>query len=326
MELRTTITPIQSEFKITHQTPVMFIGSCFASEIGRKSEAGKIPVMINPHGTLFNPVSVAMAINRILNGYHYTKDDLFFHNSCYYSLSHYTAFRSTDPADLTECLNLVNKEASGFLKRASFLFVTFGTAWLFDLRQSGTAVANCHKLPADLFNRRQAEVQEIVQLWLNTLDVIHRENPSLRVWFTVSPVRHMNDGAHGNQLSKARLLLAIEDLLDHPAAAGYFPAYEIFMDDLRDYRYYASDMLHPSDTGIQYVWEKFTGTFFNNATLNLWTEAEKITRSTQHRITVKDNGARQFAFSMLDKIRLLKKEAPFLDFNAENNYFISICE
>jgi len=326
MELRTTITPCKSEANITHQTPAMFIGSCFASEIGRKAEAGKIPVLINPHGTLFNPVSVALALNRFATGYNYTNHDLFFHNNIYYSLSHYTAFSSTDPTDLTERLNLVNKEASGFLKRSSFLFVTFGTAWLFELCQSGTTVANCHKLPPDLFSRRQAAVTEIVQLWLSTLDDIHRVNPSLKVWFTVSPVRHLNDGAHGNQLSKSRLLLAIEELLAHPAVAGYFPAYEIFMDDLRDYRYYASDMLHPSDTGIQYVWEKFTGAFFSNTTLNLWKETEKITRAMKHKIVLNDNGVRQFAFSMHDRIRLLQKEAPYIDFNTESDYFRSMCE
>ena len=221
---------------------------------------------------------------------------------------------------------MINETASAFLKKASFLFVTFGTAWLFDLCQSGETVANCHKLPADLFTRRQAEPDEIVKLWSNTLDMIHKENPSLKIYFTVSPVRHLNDGAHGNQLSKARLLLAIDDLMRHPAVAGYFPAYEIFMDDLRDYRFYASDMLHPSETGIQYVWEKFTEAFFTNSTLNLWTEAEKITRATQHRITGEKNGTRQFAETMLNKIELLKNKAPFIDFDAESEYFSSIKE
>lgn len=324
MELRTVVTVQDSGTKISHNTRVMFIGSCFASEIGQKCSAGKIPVMINPHGTLFNPVSVSLALRRFAEGYHYTKEDLYSYGSKYISLSHYTAFASEDSDALIKRLNEVNSSGYDFLRNSSFLFVTFGTAWLFSLSENNQPVANCHKLPSGLFSRRQAGVNEIIELWTETLDMLQKINPDLKVVFTISPVRHLNDGAHGNQLSKARLLLAVEELLQHPVVEAYFPAYEIFMDDLRDYRFYSSDLIHPSDTGIEYVWEQFTRTFFTAETLSLWREAEKINRAMQHRLTADNQESRLFAGSMLSKIETIRKSAPYIDMDNETAYFNSL--
>jgi len=324
MELRTVVTVRDSGKKITHNTSVMFIGSCFAAEMGRKCSAGKIPVMINPHGTLFNPFSVSLALKRFAEGYHYTKEDLYTDGSRYISLNHYTAFASEDCDDLLKHLNEVNTSGYDFLRKSSFLFVTFGTAWLFSLRENNQPVANCHKLPAGLFSRRQADIKEITGLWTTTLDLLQKINPDLKVVFTISPVRHLNDGVHGNQLSKARLLLAVEELLSHPAVAGYFPAYEIFMDDLRDYRFYSSDLVHPSETGIEYVWEQFTDTFFTEETFALWREAEKINRAMHHRLTSGSSESCLFAGRMLSKIEAIKKTAPYIDMDPETAYFNSL--
>lgn len=324
MDLRTIINPEQSGDRISHQTSVLFIGSCFASEIGHRAEEGKIPALINPYGTLFNPASVSDALVRFAEKYFYSKEDLYCYKERFYSLSHYTAFSSGDQEELVGRLNMVNSFASEFLKNASFLFITFGTAWIYELKENGKSVANCHKLPSSLFSHRQMGTDEIVGKWQRTLNIIRKVNPLVKVWLTVSPVRHLNDGLHANQLSKASLLLACEQLLHHPSVAGYFPSYEIFMDDLRDYRYYAQDMLHPSETGIQYVWGKFTDAFFNESTMRLWSEAEKITRSTHHRIVVQNKETRQFADTMLNKIKLLQKEAPYIDFNTEKEYFNSL--
>jgi hypothetical protein len=324
MELRTPVEIPDFGVKISHSDRVMFIGSCFATEIGEKCMSGKIQTMINPHGTLFNPVSISVALRRFSDRYKYSKKDLYFNEGTYYSLNHYTAFKSSDPDDLVDRLNGENELASGFMKGCGLLFVTFGTSWLFILQENGVTVANCHKLPSKLFTRRQAGVKEIVDLWISTLDLLYEVNPDLKVIFSVSPVRHLNDGAHGNQLSKAGLLLACEELLSHRSVAGYFPAYEIFMDDLRDYRYYASDMLHPSETGVGYVWEKFTEKLFTSETLSLWTEAEKITRAMNHRITEGGAGNKRFAEIMLSKISALQKNAPFVNLEAEKKYFLSL--
>jgi hypothetical protein len=237
------------------------------------------------------------------------------------SLDHHTAFSSYERDVLIKRLNEVGRAASEFIRRASFLFVTFGTSYVYTLRESGAIVANCHKLPSSLFERRQAASAEIAARWSETLDRIAALNPGLRVWFTVSPVRHLSDGAHANQISKAHLLLAVEELLSHPSVEGYFPAYEIFMDELRDYRYYAADMVHPTETAIDYIWEKFASVFIDSPTLRLWNEAVRITRSMAHRITGGKQETAPFANAMLDRIADLKTKAPFIDLSGEESYF-----
>ena len=213
MELKTEVPLPSSADRITFATPVMFLGSCFASEVGYRMASGKLNVMTNPHGTLFNPFSVAGALDRFVSSYTYGENDIYLHQNRYMSLDHHTAFSSYEREVLVDRLNDVSRNASSFIREASFLFVTFGTSYIYTLRESGAIVANCHKLPSSLFTRRQAVWSEIAQRWKETLDRLAELNPGLRVWFTVSPVRHLGDGAHANQLSKAHLLLAVEELL-----------------------------------------------------------------------------------------------------------------
>lgn len=321
MELRTEVPLPESYEKITFGTPVLFIGSCFANEIGYRLASGKIPVMTNPHGTLFNPFSVAVALERFAGSYIYAEKDIYLHQDRYISLDHHTAFSSYERDVLIERLNDVSRAASDFIKRASFLFVTFGTSYVYTLKESGSIVANCHKLPSSLFTRRQAHYSEITARWKATLDCLNELNPSLRIWFTVSPVRHLADGTHANQLSKAHLLLAVEEMLSHPSVAGYFPAYEIFMDDLRDYRYYGSDMVHPSETAIDYIWEKFASVFIESPVLRLWNEAARITRAMAHRVIGGKRETAPFATAMLERIAGLNDKAPYIDLTSEEAYF-----
>ncbi|MDZ7634038.1 MAG: GSCFA domain-containing protein [Bacteroidales bacterium] len=321
MELTTAVPLPSSADRITFATPVMFLGSCFANETGYRMASGKLNVLINPHGTLFNPFSVAGALDRFMSSYIYGENDIYLHQNRYMSLDHHTAFSSYERDVLIERLNDVSRTASSFIREASFLFVTFGTSYVYTLRESGAIAANCHKLPSSLFTRRQAEWSEIAERWKPTLDRLAELNPGLRVWFTVSPVRHLGDGAHANQLSKAHLLLAVEELLSHRSVAGYFPAYEIFMDELRDYRFYASDMVHPSETSIDYIWEKFSAVFLDSPMLRLWSEAARITRAMAHRTLGGKRETAPFATAMLERIRDLKAKAPYVDLTAEEKYF-----
>lgn len=321
MELLTAVSLPPAAAAVTYNTPAMFLGSCFAGEIGYRMASGKLPVMTNPHGTLFNPFSVARALDRFIADHDYTVKDLYLHQNRYMSLDHHTAFSSYDRDILVARLNETGRSASGFIRKASFLFVTFGTSYIYNLKESGDTVANCHKLPSSLFNRTMASSREIVSRWTETLDRLSDVNPDLKVWFTVSPVRHLSDGAHENQLSKARLLLAAEELLRHPIVQGYFPAYEIFMDELRDYRYYASDMVHPSETAIDYVWEKFCSVFIPGHVLRIWNEAARITRAMAHRVSGETSDTAPFATSLLERISELKTRAPYIDLSAEENYF-----
>jgi hypothetical protein len=187
---------------------------------------------------------------------------------------------------------------------------------------SGKVVSNCHKIPADQFIPELLTVSDIVNLWRSRLDLLQSAFPDLRVVFTVSPVRHWKDGAHGNQVSKSILFLAVEELLKHPVAPLYFPAYELVMDDLRDYRFYAEDMLHPSATAVKYIWDAFSECYIDKYTMTIWKEVAKVTRACTHRIK---NGIKKdiegFARKMIVRISEIESREPFLDLSNERNYF-----
>jgi len=325
MELRTTFSIEPSRDKITYDDPVMFIGSCFASSIGSQMENGHMPVMINPAGAVFNPYSVFNTLETFSTGREFMIEDLHFYDGTWLSFSHYTDFSSDDPAKVLSKINRRTTEAFSFLKEARFLFITLGTARVYKLKKSGLVVSNCHKIPADQFESCLLSVDEIVKLWTGQLDKLHSLFPWLKIIFTVSPVRHWKDGAHGNQVSKSILFVAVEELLKHETKPGYFPAYELLMDDLRDYRFYADDMLHPSSAAVNYIWESFAGCYFDNKTFNLWKEVSRITKSMNHRFNTDSEIKKDhFAQRLLNQISDIKFKLPQIDLSREEEYFLKM--
>lgn len=324
MELRTRINIERSKSRVTYTDPVFLIGSCFASEIGSKLVEGKMPVMINPAGTVYNPVSVVNSLDSIMSGKKVTIDDLFCHEGSWLSFSHCTDFSSDDPDIVIEKVNHSSALALEFLKRARYLFITFGTARVFRLRDTGAIVSNCHKLPSSFFDRELLKTDEIISLWNDRLTRISEHFPGLKVIFTISPVRHWKDGAHGNQVSKSVLFLAVEELLSHPSEPEYFPAYEILMDELRDYRFYSDDMLHPSTTAVEYIWEAFSGSYIDNQTMSVWKEVAGISRAMKHRVTSSDpKKIREFAKSMLTRIDAINPNYG-INLTEERIYFLKL--
>ncbi len=325
MELRTTFNIEPSPYKITYDDRVLFIGSCFASSVGEQMGRGKMNVMTNPAGTVYNPVSVCNTLNSIAAGKEFTSDDLYFYDGMWLSFSHYTDFSSVDPGNTLDKINSKLKEASSFLKNPGFLFVTFGTARIYRWKKTGQVVSNCHKIPSGQFSHELLSVKEIVELWTNQLDRLSDYCPGLKVIFTISPVRHLKDGAHGNQVSKSVLFLAVEELLAHASKPWYFPAYELVMDDLRDYRFYNDDMIHPSDSAINYIWEAFSGSYLDKTALKIWNEALKITKARSHRFN-SDNRSkkRDFARKMLAQIAEIENKVPAIDFSEEKSYFLKL--
>jgi hypothetical protein len=325
MELRTTINIEPSQSKITYNDGVMFIGSCFASSIGSQMEVGRMPVMINPAGAVFNPVSVFNTIDTIINGKEFKQDDLYCHDGTWLSFFHYTDFSSDDPGKVLDKINRKSKEALDFLKNAKFLFITFGTARVYRWKKTGLIVSNCHKIPADNFEPALLTVNEIVTLWTSLLERVKSLFPQLKIVFTISPVRHWKDGAHGNQVSKSVLFLAVEELLKNSATLHYFPAYELVMDDLRDYRFYNDDMLHPSSTAINYIWDAFSACYMENKTMNIWSEVAKITRARNHRINTDSPGKiEKFAKQMLKQISETESKIPSINLSHERDYFLNL--
>ena len=325
MELSTTFSVEPSQDKISYNDRVMFIGSCFASAIGSQLERGHIPVMINPAGTVYNPVSVCNTLETITNKKEFDLDDLHFHDGSWLSFYHYTDFSSDNPATLLEKINRRSKEGFDFLKSTSFLFVTLGTARVFKWKKTGLVVSNCHKIPSVQFDPKLLTVDEIVTLWIEQLDKLQLLFPQLHVVFTISTVRHWKDGAHCNQVSKSILFLAVEELLKHKIAPQYFPAYELVMDDLRDYRFYADDMLHTSDSAINYIWKVFAGCYLTSNTINTWNEVVKITKAYHHRFnTDSDLKIKDFAGRILKKISKIEVKVPTIDLSREKKYFLKM--
>jgi hypothetical protein len=325
MELRTTFSIEPSQDKISYNDKVMFIGSCFATSMGSQLEMGHMPVMINPAGTVFNPVSVCNTLGMITKKKEFSLDDLHFYEGTWLSFYHYTDFSSDDPVTLLEKINRRSKEASDFLETTRFLFVTLGTARVFKWKKTGLIVSNCHKIPSGQFNPELLTVDEIVTLWTEQLDKLQSLFPQLHVVFTISPVRHWKDGAHNNQVSKSVLFLAVEELMKHKTAPKYFPAYELVMDDLRDYRFYADDMQHPSDSAINYIWEAFAGSYLTGNTINTWNEVVKISKAYHHRFNTDSVLKRKdFAEKILERISKIEIKVPAIELSREKNYFLKL--
>ncbi|MBI5010924.1 MAG: GSCFA domain-containing protein [Bacteroidia bacterium] len=322
MNFRTIITTGPPRNVISYRDHIMLIGSCFAAYMGEHMKMCKMPVMINPSGTVYNPVSVFNTIDSIISSKVISVNDLFYHNKTWLSFFHYTDFTSDDPEQLIKKINDINFRAGEVLKKAGFLFITFGTSRVYRHKESGLIVSNCHKVPNSGFDNELLTVREIADQWISLLDRLYAFNPGLRVVFTVSPVRHWKDGAHGNQVSKSVLFLAIEELLGHKSEPEYFPAYELQMDDLRDYRFYADDMLHPSQSAIEYIWGKFSDAYFDKSTRELQSQILKITKAINHRIiTESDSAKKAFAGSMLNLITELERRNADIDFCREKEYF-----
>jgi GSCFA family len=327
MELRTTFSIEPSVRKITYGDPVLFIGSCFATSIGSLLEEGRMPVMINPSGTVYNPVSVSNTLETITAGEEYDSGMLYKHGDTWISFDHHTDFSCGDPEELLERINSRSREALKFMSAARFLFITFGTARIYRFKETGKIVSNCHKIPACMFTQELLSPENIATMWSSQLDRLNSMFPDLRVVFTISPVRHWKDGSHGNQVSKSVLFLAVEKLLEHHTKPSYFPAYEIVMDDLRDYRFYDADMLHISGTGIDYIREAFCRCYFDSETMSLWQEVSGISKAVSHRIRTDDNQQiRKFAENILSRIDKINQKNPFVSLEKEREYFSGLLE
>lgn len=271
-------TPVElsaSSQPLDHDSGIIMLGSCFTDRVGAKLTDDGFDVAVNPMGILFNPASLARIITRAINNETYTRDDLFEHDGIFHCLDWPSKWQDSDAERLLANLNAEFAELRERLMRCNTYIITFGTAWVFHHIHQNHIVGNCHKLPAQQFVRRRLEVDEIVDAWA----WICR---SKRVIFTVSPVRHLADGLHGNTLSKSTLMLAVDQLC-RQHTAEYFPAFEIVNDELRDYRFYAADMKHPSDVTVDYIYDRFSYVYFTPETQRKALEYRRATLRQNHR-------------------------------------------
>jgi hypothetical protein len=311
----------ESPFKITYKDSSLFIGSCFAGNMGYKMSEYGFNVEVNPFGVLYNPLSVSSACRHMLNPKPFTGDDLFFHNGMYHSFAHHGRFSDVSANKCLSGLNTSLRQSAVHIRNISRLIVTFGTAFVYRHKSSGAVIANCHKLPESDFIRECLSADEITDEWSALLNELRHKNPLLKIIFTVSPIRHWKDGAHLNQISKSTLLLAEQMLAEqYPGQVLYFPAYELMMDELRDYRFYAEDMIHPSPQAIHYIWERFCDTCMDKQTLSYMKEVEDINKRLNHKpLTSNDEAYKQFLMQTLLKIRRLQNENPDICISKEES-------
>jgi hypothetical protein len=319
MDFHTPVSIPQPRFSFSHRDGVMLLGSCFAEEMGRKLLDDKFTVDVNPFGTLYNPSSIACSLRRLMQAEPFDASALFEHEGVYHSWAHHSRFSSPSKDEALDGINRQLHRSAANLARASRLVVTFGTAYAYRLRSDGQVVANCHKLPEKLFCRERLTVEAIAGEWDALLLALRERNPGLRVLFTLSPIRHWKDGAHPNQLSKATLLLAIDELQTrHPEHTAYFPAYELMMDELRDYRFYAADMLHPSALAVDYVCERFYRSFLSAEAQTLLGEWQAIRKAIAHQpFHPTSQTYRDFILQTLLKAELLCRKFPYFDLSRE---------
>lgn len=313
MNFRTIVNIPSSNFKISHADSIIMLGSCFIENIGSKLVGSKFDTSVNPFGVLYNPYSIWRALKLLLYKQMFAASDLFQYNGLWHSFSHHGIFSDEDKEQCLANINGCLVQSAEKLRKASVMFITFGTAYIYTLKQNGEIVGNCHKLPANFFERRRLDIDEIVDTWLSLIEELRMINPQLKIIFTVSPIRHLKDGAHQNQLSKASLLLAIEKIRNEAKGIEYFPAYEIVMDELRDYRFYADDMTHPSEVTVKYVWERFCDTYFTEQTKMFMKEWAKLASAVGHRpLRGKSIEYKCFLEQTLLKINLFQEKYPYI--------------
>ncbi len=318
MHFRTPVELPKKELEIRHSDSLMLFGSCFAENIGNLLLSNKFPCDVNPFGILYNPLSVAEALQRIRTRRVFGETELFERDGLWHSYLHHGAFSDASPTACVERINRRLLQASDELPQLDLLVVTWGTAWAYALNETGEVVGNCHKQPERLFSRRLLGVEEIVTAYVALLKVLRASNPKLKVLLTVSPIRHLKDGLPGNQIGKSVLLLAADALRKQCPACYYFPSYEIMMDELRDYRFYADDMLHPSPVALAYLWECFATCYFGKDTLHVLKEWDEIRKALNHKpFDEKSEAYRDFLTQIVLRIDRLKQKFPYFNLQKE---------
>ncbi len=322
MKFRTEITPHESNSPILHSEKILTLGSCFAENIAAKLEMHKFRVISNPFGVLYNPVSIRQSVQLLTGSRNFTAADLFEFSGEWHSFYHDSFFSSEEKEKTLGMVQHQINSSVNFLKSADVIIITYGTSYIYNYRKTGMTVSNCHKLPSSEFERKRLAPEEVFSEGRFLLDEIKKVNGNARFIFTVSPIRHWKDGAFENQLSKASLLLGISEIIKNYKNCRYFPAYEIMMDDLRDYRFYAEDLLHPNKQAIDYIWEKFLSAEISRTADEAIGDFGKIYTAVNH--IPKDKFSekyKDFCRNQLKEIAKLQEKYQYVELTDEIKYF-----
>jgi hypothetical protein len=323
MDFHLAFTPKKFPTTIRHIDKLLLIGSCFTENIGTKLKQHKFAVLENPNGILFNPISIAKSVHSYISNQPIIGEELFYQNECWNSWEHHSRFSHPDKSICLQRMNESAAVASDYILKAEWIFITLGSAFVYEL-ENQQVVANCHKAPTDQFQKRLLTVAQVITAFSKMLDELSIVNPRAKIIFTVSPVRHLREGFVENNRSKAALIQAVHHLVDTRENVFYFPAYELVMDDLRDYRFYAEDMVHPNYAATNYVWEKFVPTCMDDDTQMVMKEINLINAAKSHKpFQPSSQLHKKFLNTHLQKLLQLSKQYPYINFEEELAYFQS---
>ena len=283
MNFRTNIQLKPERNQIDYSSNLLLIGSCFSENIHRKLAYFKFNTVSNPFGILFNPIAIERLITNTINSKNYTESDIFQFNERWHCFDAHSDISAIEKNELLQNLNTQISSTNKQISEASHIIITLGTAWVYRFIENDTIVANCHKIPQKKFLKELLSTEEITASLENITTLIKSVNPLVNITFTVSPVRHLKDGYIENAQSKSHLLTAIHQITDIKNQLYYFPSYEIMLDDLRDYRFYAKDMVHPNETAVDYIWEQFKIVWIDEKISSVMKEVEAVQRGLSHR-------------------------------------------
>jgi len=324
MKFRTEIEIAKYQYPIEHSDKILTIGSCFAENIAEYFKATRFNILGNPFGVLYNPVSIYNSLKFVVDKIKFSESDLIHHQSEWHSFYHHSDFSNHNKEVVLNSIKTSIKSTQAFLKNADVIILTFGTSYVYEHLVKDFVVSNCHKIPQKEFSHFRLTLKNTTLAIQKILRLIKSINPKARFILSVSPVRHWKDGANNNQLSKANLLLAINEIVNSEKNTSYFPSYEMVMDDLRDYRFYNSDLIHPNKMATDYIWEKFATSFCSDKCLQTMKEVSKVVSARNHRVRNTNSDEHQkFVISMISKIRMLQKRYNHLMLNDDLDYFIS---
>ena len=313
----TTKIPVQkSTFPIDYDSKVMLLGSCFAENMGKKFDYFKFQATTNPFGIIFNAVSLEKLIRRAVENRTFTENDIFFHNDLWHCYEVHSELSNLDKDAFLESLNDIIRSTNKQLNDSTHIIITLGTSWVYRNIETNEIVANCHKVPQKQFTKEFLSIHQTEESLQSIISLIHSVNPNCNFIFTVSPVRHIKDGFAENTLSKAHLIAAIhKTITNHKSNITYFPSYEIMMDELRDYRFYAEDMLHPNQTAIDYIWIQFFENYISESVFGLMNEICSIQKGLQHRpFNPNTESHQKFVLTLEEKMKRINERLPTIQF------------
>ena len=300
---------------IDYNSKVILLGSCFSDNIGKKLRYHKFQSVLNPFGILFHPKAIESVIKNAITKKEYTEEDVFFFNERWQSFTTHSKLSASSKEEALNQLNQASALINTALKSSTHIIITLGTSWVYRFLASGKIVANCHKVPQHKFKKELLPITEINNSLSSIISLIRKVNPDINFIFTVSPIRHLKDGFIENQQSKSHLISALHQIIKKQENTFYFPSYEIMMDELRDYRFYKEDMIHPNQIAINYIWEKFYENWLSDEAIDLKKQVIKIQRGLEHKAFNTDsNEYREFLSSLQKKIKALKKKYSHITF------------